>query len=90
MQIASWWSVIIDISGQHLGTLFGLMNSMGLPGAVASQLFLGLLADELAARGYLGRDQWDPAFYVYGVVLLCGAVCWLCVDARRSAVAKNG
>jgi MFS family permease len=89
VQIASWWAVVTEISGRHVGALFGLMNSLGVPGAVTSQLFLGLLADYLGEQGFTGRDQWDPAFYVYGAVLLCGAFCWLFINAHRSAVEKN-
>jgi sugar phosphate permease len=89
LQIASWWGVIGDISGKHLGALFGLMNSLGVPGAFASQVFLGHLTDWLGARGYTGRAQWDPAFYAIAWVLLLGAGCWLVVDATKSAVAPR-
>lgn len=81
LQLASWWGVVTEISGKHLGALFGLMNSLGVPGAVASQLFLGGFVDWLGGLGYAGRDQWDPAFYVYGTLLTIGATCWLFVDA---------
>jgi MFS family permease len=86
MHVAAWWGVVTEISGKHLGALFGLMNSMGVPGAVVSQIFLGRFVDVIEALGYVGRDRWDPAFYIYGTILLIGAVCWLFVDAARSAV----
>jgi ACS family glucarate transporter-like MFS transporter len=85
-QLASWWAAVTDISGRHLGALFGLMNSLGVPGAVASQLFLGWFVDRLRDMGYTGRDQWDPAFLVYGLVLVIGSVCWLFIDVTQSAV----
>jgi ACS family glucarate transporter-like MFS transporter len=84
--LASWWAMVTAISGHHLGTLFGLMNSLGVPGALGSQLFFGRFADVMRARGYQGRDQWDPGFFVYAAVLLVGAVGWLFVDPARSAV----
>jgi MFS family permease len=84
--LASWWAAVTDISGRHLGVLFGLMNSLGVPGAVASQLFFGRFADWRYELGYTGRDQWDPGFYVYAGVLLVGAFGWLWVDATRSVV----
>ena len=65
------------------------MNSLGMPGAVASQLFLGRFVDRLGDRGYLGRAQWDPAFYIYGSVLLIGAVCWLFVDTTKAIRAPS-
>jgi MFS family permease len=82
-QIATWWATVIDISGKHVAALFGLMNSMGLPGAFGSQVFLGRVVDILQRRGYTGRDCWDPAFDVYTLVLLLGACCWLMVNAEK-------
>jgi MFS family permease len=84
--LASWWSVVMEISGKHIGALFGLMNSLGVPGAVASQIFFGWYADWRKDLGYTGRDQWDPGFYVCAGALLLGAVGWLFVDPSRSAV----
>jgi MFS family permease len=84
--LATWWAAATEISGKHLGSLFGLLNSMGVPGAVASQLFLGRFADWMKELGYVGRDQWDPAFYLYAVVLIIGAFGWLFVDVSKSVV----
>ena len=81
-QQATFWTVTMEISGRHLGVIFGLLNSLGVPGAFASTMFLGQFADWMEAQGYHGRQQWDPAFYVYAGVLLLGACCWLFVDAR--------
>jgi hypothetical protein len=53
---------------------------------VASQLFLGRFADWLGGKGYTGRDQWDPAFYVYGSLLFVGAIFWLFINATKSLV----
>lgn len=86
-QTAAWWSAATEISGKHLGALFGLMNSMGVPGAVASPLFLGWFVEWLGGLGYTGRAQWDPAFYVYASLLMIGATCWLFIDVSKSAVA---
>src|SRR5262249_46368347 len=77
-------------SGKHLGALFGLMNSLGVPGALGSQLFLGRFVDWLGGLGYSGRPQWDPALYVYAAVLVAGAACWLFIDATRPVVGDRG
>jgi MFS transporter, ACS family, glucarate transporter len=77
-----WWSCAIGISGRHVGALFGLMNSMGLIGAGASQLFAGVFSDYRKNAGFLPRDQWDPIFYVDAVVLLAAAACWACMVVR--------
>ena len=81
--IAPWWGAVTDISGPHLGALFGLMNSLGVPGAMSSQIFLGSFADWMKSQGHSGRDQWDPAFAVYSLVLLIGAIGWLFVNPTR-------
>jgi MFS transporter, ACS family, glucarate transporter len=83
VQLSSWWAVVTEISGRHVGVMFGLMNSMGVPGAVASQLFVGYFIHWLGEFGYTGRARWDPAFYVFAAVLLGGALCWLFVNAAR-------
>jgi sugar phosphate permease len=89
IHLTAWWAAVTEISGKHLGTLFGLMNSMGVPGATASQLFLGWFADWRQAAGHSGRAQWDPAFYVYAGVLLAGALGWLLIDPTRSVVERR-
>jgi MFS family permease len=86
MVLPTWWAVVTDVSGKHVGALFGLMNSMGVPGAFASQVFFGWFADWRKDLGYTGRERLDPAFFVYAGVLLLGAVGWLFIDPARSAV----
>lgn len=81
--LASWWGAVTDVSGRHIGALFGLMNSLGAVGAIASQLFVGPFVDNMKGFGFTGRAQWDPIFYVYATVLCLGAVGWLMVDSTR-------
>lgn len=71
-----WWSCSIGISGRHVGALFGLMNSVGVFGAMSSQYLVGALADWLGAKGYEGREQWDPIFYINMGVLIAAALLW--------------
>ena len=89
LHMAAWWGVVTDISGRHVGALFGLMNSLGVPGAVASQLYFGRFADWRGSLGYTGRDAWDPGLLAYVVVLLVGAGGWLFLDASKP-VASGG
>lgn len=81
--LASWWGAVTDISGRHLGALFGLMNSIGGVGAIISQLFVGRYADYMSSYGYEGRAQWDSIFYVYAGVLLLGASGWSRIDSSK-------
>jgi MFS transporter, ACS family, glucarate transporter len=76
ISLPNWWSVAIPQCGRHVGAVFGFMNGMGVFGAMASQGFVGVFADWQKARGLTGREQWDPLFGVYVVVLLGGAVAW--------------
>lgn len=70
-----WWSCAIAISGRHVGALFGLMNSVGVFGALSSQFLVGAIADWLGAKGHSGRMQWDPMFYVdIGVLIVAGCL----------------
>ena len=71
-----WWSCAIGISGRHVGALFGLMNSVGVFGAMSSQFLIGAIADWLGARGYSGRMQWDPMFYLDAGVLIVAGLLW--------------
>jgi sugar phosphate permease len=86
MQLAAWWAAIGDVGGRHLGALFGLCNMIGLAGGAVSQVFLGSFADHMKALGLEGRAQWDPAFSVYGGVLMIGGLLWLFVNPRRTVV----
>jgi len=71
-----WWTCSIGISGKHVGALFGLMNSVGVFGAMSSQYLVGALADYFGAQGFSGRDQWDPIFYINVGVLLTAGLLW--------------
>ena len=74
--LPNWWSVAIPQCGRHVGAIFGLMNGVGVVGAMASQFFVGAFSDYRKRLGYEGREQWDPLFDVYVGVLLLGAVAW--------------
>lgn len=71
-----WWSCAIGISGKHVGSLFGLMNSAGVFGGLCSQYLVGVIADWLGSHGYSGRTQWDPIFQINVVVLVVAAATW--------------
>lgn len=82
-QLTTWWACATEISGRHVGALFGFMNMLGLGGAIASQLFFGVFADWAAAQGRTGRAQWDPAFFVPAGLLLVAACGWWWVNPAR-------
>jgi len=88
-QIAPWWGVVADISGRYVATLFGLMNSLGTIGALATQYYFGRVSDLFESLGYAGRDRYDPLFYGYALAMIAGAIGWYFVDANRSAVGET-
>jgi ACS family glucarate transporter-like MFS transporter len=87
-QLPTWWACTYDVAGKHPGALFGLLNSMGVIGALGSQYFFGAFADWRRGQGFEGRDQWDPAFYLSIGLLLVAGVLWQFVR-RRSAVGET-
>lgn len=87
--LANWWVCAIEISGRHIGALFGFMNGMGVFGAMGSQFFFGFFSDWREKQGFLGRDQWDPAFYIVVGVLLVASLAWQWVDTSRSIDAAD-
>ncbi len=74
--LPNWWSCAIPQCGRHTATIFGLMNGLGVLGAMLSQGFVGRFADWQASKGLSGRAQWDPLFDVYVVVLVLAAGAW--------------
>ena len=74
--LPNWWSVAIPQGGRHTATLFGLMNGLGVLGAMASVKLVGVFADTQAARGLSGRAQWDPIVAAYAVVLILAGIAW--------------
>ncbi|HEY1191073.1 MAG TPA: MFS transporter [Gemmata sp.] len=74
--LPNWWLCAIPLCGRHTATLCGLMNGLGVFGAMASQGFVGWFTDWRGEQGYTGRSAWDPLFDVYVGVLLANAVAW--------------
>jgi MFS family permease len=84
LQLPSWWASATQVSGRHLGALFGMMNMMGMFGRILFNLFVGGFADWRKSLGYSGRAQWDPALYAYVAVALIGAVLWSLVNPEKT------
>ena len=75
--LPNWWVVAIPQAGRHTATLTGLMNGLGVFGALASQGFVGWFADrQERVHGLTGRAAWDPLFDVYVGALLAAAAGW--------------
>jgi sugar phosphate permease len=90
IQVPAWWASATQVSGRHVGALFGLMNMLGALGAASVQTFFGRSADLMKEWGRSGRDQWDPGFAVYVGVALIGVVLWSLIDPRKTVEDKQG
>jgi MFS family permease len=84
LQLPSWWACATQVSGRHLGALFGLMNMMGGIGRSLPQLFVGSFADWRKSLGYRGRDQWDPAFYLFVAIAMLGMILWALINPEKT------
>ena len=80
--LPTWWSAAIEQSGRHVGALFGLLNMMGTFGAPVRSGSSGRSPTGGKDLGYTGREQWDPMFNVYIIVLLIGSMTWLVYRKR--------
>jgi MFS transporter, ACS family, glucarate transporter len=84
LQLPSWWACATQVSGRHVGALFGLMNMIGGVGGIISQYSFGYFADRMKGLGFSGRAQWDPAWYIYVVVALVGLIFWSLVNPEKT------
>jgi hypothetical protein len=86
--LPTWWACSFEVSGKHTGALFGLLNGVGVIGAMGSQYFFGAFTDYRKAQGFTGREQWDPAFYACIGILVVASVLWQFIR-RRPAVGER-
>jgi sugar phosphate permease len=90
VQVPAWWACTTQISGRHLGALFGLMNMVGAVGAISSQVLLGKFATVMKERGFVGREQWDAGWYVYIGVAIVGLIVWSLIDPSNTVEQAEG
>ena len=55
LALPSWWACATQISGRHVGALFGMMNMFGSVGRIAANAWVGWFADWRKSLGYAGR-----------------------------------
>ena len=84
LQLPAWWACATQVSGRHLGAIFGLMNMMGGLGRILSHTFIGGFADWRKSQGYTGRAQWDPSLYLYVAIALFGMVLWALINPEKT------
>jgi sugar phosphate permease len=82
--LPTWWGCAFDVSGNHTGAVFGLLNGVGVVGAIGAQYFWGAFADWRESLSYSGREQWDPGFYVSIAFLIAAGMLWQFVYPRKA------
>lgn len=72
--IGSIWSTIVDISGEHAGTVYGVVGMWGQIGGAVAPTLTPILAE---------RFGWEAAIYVAALASFAGGVTWLVIDAGK-------
>lgn len=74
------YTVTIDLGGNHVPTVFGLMNMWGNIGAFAFPFAVAAIVGE-------GKNaNWDPVLYLFAGIYAAAAVCWIAFDADGGIV----
>jgi sugar phosphate permease len=81
------WATCMDIGGNSVGTLAGIMNTAGqLAGATVSPTVAGWILQGT-------NHNWTPVFLVSAAFSFAGIVCWLFIDPitpLQSATTRGG
>ena len=70
------WTTAMDIGGEHVGSVSGLMNMLGQLGGSIAPTVTGLLLT------YTG-NAWNVAFYASAIIYSAGAFCWRFIDPAQ-------
>ncbi len=67
------WTTAMDLGGESVGLLTGMMNTLGHLGGSVAPAIIGYL---LAMSG----NSWNLAFYASAALYALGGLCWLVLD----------
>jgi ACS family glucarate transporter-like MFS transporter len=67
------WTTAMDLGGESVGLLTGMMNTLGHLGGSVAPAIIGYL---LAASG----NSWNIAFYASAALYAVGGLCWIVLD----------
>jgi MFS family permease len=70
------YAVTIDVGGNHVGTVFSVMNMCGNIGAAVFPLVVPTLVDMPAG--------WDLVLFVFAGIYIAAGVCWMLVNPNGS------
>ncbi len=71
----SAYTITMDLGGQHVATVFSVMNMCGNIGAALFPLFVGSLLDH-------GRS-WDEILLVFAAIYAAASACWMLINPEK-------
>lgn len=72
--VGSLWSATVDISGEHTGTVYGVVGMWAQIGGAVAPTLTPIIAD---------RFGWEIAIHVAALVAFVGGMIWLAIDASK-------
>lgn len=77
------YTVTIDLGGNHVPTVFGLMNMWGNIGAFAFPFAVAWLVGEGS------NANWNPVLFLFAAIYVAAAICWVAFDADGGIVERR-
>ncbi len=69
------YTITIDMSGEHIPTVFGTMNTAGNLGAALCPMIVPLVVE--------ATGSWNAVLFFFAGIYLAGAACWMLLDPER-------
>lgn len=76
------WAACMDVGGPYVGTLSGMMNTLGNVGGFLSPIVLGYIVQR--------TGDWNLNFWVTAGVYVLGALCWWGLDPVTPLEQQSG
>jgi ACS family glucarate transporter-like MFS transporter len=77
------YTLTIELGGNHVPTVFGLMNMWGNVGAFAFPFAVPLLVGEE------NNANWDPVLFLFAAIYLAAAICAVAFDSNKGIFEKK-
>jgi nitrate/nitrite transporter NarK len=70
------WAATMDVGGRSSTSVMAIVNMAGNLGAFLCPLAVGAILDAFP-------DRWGLVLLMFGIVSICGGICWLLVNPDR-------
>ena len=77
----SAYAITIDMGGEHVGTVFSLMNMCGNIGASVCPICIAWIVER--------TGHWDPVLFVFAAIYVAAAVSWLLLNPNGTGLDRN-